>query len=132
MATRTRVALIGGTAVLVGCLLAGCGSAASSIPAPKAVVGHIAGTALPCVGVGGIEPQAMIELAVIGPASVRFSEPTRWLAGAHRFRFSAKPGLYRIYEEQRFSTTYERVGGPFTVRVTAGGTTSLTVFNGCK
>ncbi len=132
VASLTKLVLIGGIGALVGSLLAGCGSAPASAPAPKAEVGYIAGTALPCVGVGGMEPQANIELEITGPASARFSEPTRWNAGAHRFRFSAKPGVYRIYEEQRFSNSFERVGGPFTVRVVADGTTSLTVGNGCK
>jgi hypothetical protein len=40
--------------------------------------------------------------------------------------------VYRIYEEQGFSGTFERVGRPFIARVTTGGTTSLTVGNGCK
>lgn len=132
MTTRTHLAFFGAVAALAGSLLAGCGSTSSSAPAPEAEVGYIAGTALPCVGVGGIEPQAVIKLTILGPASARFSESTQWNAGAHRFRFPTPPGVYRIYEEQGFSGTFERVGGPFIARVTTGGTTSLTVGNGCK
>lgn len=132
MTTRTKLTLMIAGVALVGSLLAGCGSTPATAPASRPRVGYLAGTALPCVGVGGIEPAATIELALLGPASTRLSEPTRWNAGAHRFRFAAKPGTYLIYEEQRFSGTLERVGGPFTVRVTAGATTSLTVGNGCK
>jgi hypothetical protein len=114
-----------------GLALTGC-SSAPSVPKVSPDVGYIDGVAYPCVGVGGIEPGASIRLAIVGPAPSKFAAPTRGRASDHRFRFQVAPGNYRIYEDQRFSSAYERVGGPFSAHVVPGATTNVTVGNGCK
>ena len=114
-----------------GLALTGCGSSPSP-PSASPRVGYISGVAFPCIGVGRLGPGATIELAILGPAARKFVEPVRWSAGDYRFRFPVAPGNYRIYEDQRFAGSYERVGGPFSANVTAERTTKVTVGNGCK
>ena len=124
----TRTAAGVAVTAAIGLTLAGCGAPAQLLRT-RPLVGYVIGAAYPC-GMG-IEPAAHIELVVVGPGSSSpFTEPTS--SALHRFRFATEPGHYRIYEDQRYAGSYERVGGPIPVEVRAGTTARVTVSSFCK
>jgi hypothetical protein len=129
--SAARVRSVFAAVTVAGVILAGCGSH-SAARATNPDRGYVTGIAYPCDGLGNSEPAAHIELVIVGQGSSRFTARTTWIDGVHHFRFAAHAGRYRIYEEQSYVGQYERVGGPFAIRVLTGMTIDITVASGCK